>query len=270
MDRQPQSTVESINPYSDDQAKHVQIERMFDSIAPAYDTMNRLMTMGIDRLWRRRTVKAVARHAPHHILDVATGTGDLAIALARRNPGATVAGVDLSRGMIDIGIAKVAKAALDNRVTLKVADALKLPFDDNTFDAVTVAYGVRNFEHLHEGYCEMTRVLKPGGHLYVLELTPPASPIIKPLYNLYTRKIIPAVGRLISKDADAYTYLPESIRAVPARGDMTALMTRAGLVNATFRSMTMGVCTLYIAEKDKPHQHIKNVNNSQKLADRYL
>lgn len=241
--------VENINPYQGDEAKHVQIKRMFDSIAPAYDTMNRLMTLGIDKCWRRRTVKALSKQAPSSILDIATGTGDLAIAMARRLPETRVTGVDLSRGMVNIGIDKIKKAGLDGRVTLDVADALDLPFDDNTFDAVTVAFGVRNFEHLLEGYREIRRVLRPGGKTYVLELTTPACPIVKPFYNFYTRYIIPGIGRMISKDPGAYTYLPESIRAVPTRCAMTDLMAQAGLKDASYTSMTMGVCTLYVASK---------------------
>lgn len=243
------SKVESLNPYAGDEAKHEQIERMFDSIAPRYDLMNRLMTMGVDKAWRRNTVKAVAACHPSDILDIATGTGDLAIALARRIPLARITGVDLSAGMVAIGREKIERDGLSDRVTLEVADALKLPFDDNSFDAITVAFGVRNFEHLPQGYAEMHRVLRPGGKLVVLELTPPASAVVKPFYNLYTRGVIPLVGRVISHDASAYTYLPESIRAVPARRLMTDIMDSAGFRHSAFRSMTFGVCTLYTATK---------------------
>lgn len=242
--------VEHINPYSsDDEAKHSQVRRMFDSIAPAYDTMNRLMSLGMDRGWRRKTVSCVAGDKPVDILDIATGTGDLAIALAKACPQARVTGLDLSEGMVSIGRRKVADARLDNRVSLQTGDALAMPFDDASFDVITVAFGVRNFEHLADGYTEMLRVLRPGGLLCVLELTPPASPLIKPLYSIYTRGVIPLLGRILSGDASAYTYLPRSIAAVPARADMSAIMARAGYVNAAFRSFFPGVCALYTARR---------------------
>jgi len=240
---------EDIKPYDPSRGKTEQVRDMFDSIAPAYDFMNRAMTMGIDRLWRRRAVKAVADTAPAHILDVATGTGDLAITLAKRIPGCRVTGIDLSQGMIDRGSAKVEAAGLSGRVSLQVADCLALPMPDNTFDCVTVAYGVRNFEHLREGYSEMLRVLRPGGMLAVLELSTPTSPIAKPFYRFYTRQIIPRVGRMVSKDIRAYTYLPESIAAVAQGEDMLAIARSAGFTRASFRPMTFGTCTLYTAYK---------------------
>ncbi|MGM9852794.1 MAG: bifunctional demethylmenaquinone methyltransferase/2-methoxy-6-polyprenyl-1,4-benzoquinol methylase UbiE [Muribaculaceae bacterium] len=243
--------VEKITPYDGSEAKTGQVRRMFDSIAPAYDTMNRLMTFGIDRRWRRKTVAEAVSGNPEAILDIATGTGDLAIALARAAEGATVTGVDLSEGMIEVGRRKVAEAGLSDRVSLSPADALALPFADNSFDVITVAFGVRNFEHLAEGYAEMLRVLRPGGKLCVLELTPPSSVLAKPFYSAYTRGVIPLVGKLISGDSDAYTYLPRSIAAVPARKAMTSLIAEAGFVDAAFRSFTFGVCTLYTARKGK-------------------
>ncbi len=246
------SEVEHITPYGsqgDDRAKTDQVRDMFDSIAPAYDLMNRMMTLGIDRSWRRRCVRMVADAAPADVLDLATGTGDLAVAIARAVPGARVTGADLSEGMIEVGRRKVAEAGLADRVTLLVADALALPFPDASFDVVTIAFGVRNFEHLDRGYAEMARVLRPGGLLVVLELTPPSSAVVRPFYNIYTRGVIPAVGRMVSKDSRAYTYLPESIAAVPARGAMTALMESAGLRDAEWRNLTLGVATIYTARK---------------------
>jgi demethylmenaquinone methyltransferase/2-methoxy-6-polyprenyl-1,4-benzoquinol methylase len=241
--------VEEINPYQSSDAKHQQVRRMFDSIAKKYDLMNRMMTMGIDKLWRRRAVKLVAKTRPKTILDIATGTADLAIALARKAHEAQITGVDLSEGMIEIGRQKVEHARLGDRINLKAADALALPFEDNSFDIITVAYGVRNFEHLDKGYAEMHRVLAPGGMLCVLELTTPKSKFVRPFYNFYTRVIIPAVGRMVSKDDRAYTYLPESIAAVPAREEMTRLMTNARFTHARYKSMTFGTCTLYTAIK---------------------
>jgi demethylmenaquinone methyltransferase/2-methoxy-6-polyprenyl-1,4-benzoquinol methylase len=242
--------VENITPYDDtSSAKHEQVRSMFNSIAPVYDIMNRLMTFGIDKHWRALTVKTVRKSGAKKLLDIATGTGDLAIKLAKEIDGSHVTGVDLSEGMIAVGQQKVDQANLSDRITLATADALQLPFPDNSFDAITVAYGVRNFEHLDKGYLEMLRVLRPGGLLCVLELTPPSSPMVKPFYAAYTRGIIPIVGRLLSNDKRAYTYLPESIAAVPARENMLDLMRNAGFASTSYRSLTFGVCTLYTACK---------------------
>ena len=241
--------VEEIKPYDSNRQKSEQVEQMFDSIAPAYDFMNRAMTMGIDKLWRAKAVRMLCRRAPRRILDIATGTGDLAIVMAHRMTQATVTGVDLSAGMIAIGQQKIEKAALADRVTLQVADCLALPFADDTFDCVTAAYGVRNFADLEAGYREMHRVMRRGATLCIIELSTPANRLVKPLYRLYTRHIIPAVGRLVSKDSRAYTYLPESIAAVPQRDEMCALMRRAGFTDCRWRSLTLGVCCIYTALK---------------------
>ncbi|MDE5688016.1 MAG: bifunctional demethylmenaquinone methyltransferase/2-methoxy-6-polyprenyl-1,4-benzoquinol methylase UbiE [Paramuribaculum sp.] len=240
---------EEITPYSDKRDKTGQVREMFDNIAPAYDFMNRAMTLGVDKSWRRKTVATIAAHGAADILDVATGTGDLAIQIARALPEATVTGIDLSEGMIGVGNGKVKSAGLDSRVKLLQGDCLSLPMADESFDAVTVAYGVRNFENLAKGYAEMARVLRPGGLLAVLELSTPVSPVVKPFYHIYTRGIIPAVGRLISRDSQAYTYLPRSIAAVPQGEEMLRLMRDAGLTDTRLRRFTFGVCTLYTAIK---------------------
>ncbi len=239
--------VEEITPYGSEAPKGEQVEQMFDSIAPAYDFMNRAMTLGIDRRWRSKAVGMLGQ--PRNILDVATGTGDLALLLARRIPGATVTGIDLSEGMISVGRKKIAQAGLENRIKLVAGDCLALPFADNSFDCITVAYGVRNFADIPAGLREMQRVLRPGGRLCIIELSVPVNRVVKPFYNIYTRGVIPALGRLISHDSRAYSYLPESIAAVPQRSAMTALMEAAGLCNATFRPLTFGVCTIYLADK---------------------
>ena len=236
-----------ISPYGDGRGKEVQVRAMFDNIAPAYDFMNRAMTLGIDKIWRSVAVRMIARRRPADILDVATGTGDLAIKLARRLKPRSVTGIDLSEGMIGIGRQKVRSAGLDGVIRLVQGDCLALPFADNSFDCVTVAYGVRNFEHLDAGYREMARVLRPGGMLCVIELSTPRRPLVRPLYNLYTGYLIPAVGRLVSHDTSAYSYLPRSIAAVPQRDDMCRLMTDAGLRSAAWRSLTMGTCCIYTA-----------------------
>lgn len=240
---------EKITPYGGSDPKSRQVEAMFDNIAPAYDFMNRAMTFGVDRSWRKKVVRAIAADSPSDLLDVATGTGDMALQLARAIPGCAITGIDLSEGMLAVGRRKTAEAGLSGRVTLRQADCLALPFPDASFDAVTVAFGVRNFEHLDRGYAEMARVLRPGGKLYVIELSTPRSPLVRPFYNLYTRAIIPAVGRLISKDSRAYSYLPASIAAMPQGDRMLALMTGAGLSSPSLRPLTFGVCTIYTAVK---------------------
>lgn len=240
--------VERITPYGDGSGdKTRQVREMFDSIAPAYDFMNRAMTMGIDRLWRHKAVRLLRDCQHDDILDIATGTGDLAIKLARELDPIAVTGVDLSEGMIEIGRAKVAKEGLQEVVTLGIGDCLLLPFTDASFDAVTCAYGVRNFADLLAGYREMHRVLRPGGRAVILELSTPTSPMVRPLYNFYTRHVIPTVGRLVSKDVRAYSYLPESIAAAPQGDAMTAIMLEAGFSQARAIPLTMGVCTIYEA-----------------------
>lgn len=245
-----QVKAEKILPYSADRrGKSEQVRDMFDSIAPAYDFMNRAMTLGVDRIWRRRAVRAVKACAPSKVLDIATGTGDVAIAVARALPQSSVLGIDLSEGMISIGRRKVQQAGLSGRVELKQGDSLAIELPDNSVDAITVAYGVRNFEHLLDGYAEMMRVLRPGGTLCVLELSTPRGRLTYPLYRLYTRHIIPALGRMVSRDVRAYSYLPESIAAVPQGDDMCSLIRTAGACSAVAHPMTFGACTLYIARK---------------------
>ena len=240
-------TPEQIKPYDSVRPKTEQVEEMFDSIAPAYDFMNRAMTLGIDKLWRAKAVKMIRRRQPADILDVATGTGDLAIKLAREIPGVRVTGVDLSEQMLAIGRYKVRLAGLSDRISLSKADCLALPMADASFDAVTVAYGVRNFEHLAQGYREMARVLRPGGMLCVVELSVPQSRLVRPFYELYTRRIIPVIGRMVSSDRSAYTYLPASIAAMPQGERMLAIMEEAGLVRPALQPLTLGVCTIYTA-----------------------
>lgn len=240
---------EQINPYDNSRGKTEQVREMFDNIAPAYDRLNRAMSFGLDRSWRRKAVEMVARTGPASIVDIATGTADFAISLARAIPSANVTGLDLSEGMIAIGRDKVAHAGLTDRVTLIAGDCLASPLPEGCADAVTVAFGVRNFADLAAGYRAMLRMLRPGGMLCVIELSTPSSPFVRPFYDIYARGIIPLMGRAVSADRRAYSYLPESIAAVPCRADMCRLMTDAGFSEASFRQLTFGVCTIYTALK---------------------
>ena len=241
---------EEIRPYNDKENKTGQVRQMFDSIAPAYDFMNRAMTFGIDRWWRKRAVKIVGKYHPMTVLDVATGTGDLALQLFDSLHPQHITGIDLSAGMLEIGRKKIAARDLTNQITLEEGDCLKMRFPDGKFNAVTVAYGVRNFEHLLQGYKEMYRVLASGGVLCVIELSVPTNPVIRAFYNLYTSTLIPLVGRMISKDRRAYSYLPESIAAVAQGEEMLDIMRAAGFSNCYCKRMTFGTCSIYIGERN--------------------
>lgn len=247
---------EAVKPYNAGGAKTEQVKEMFDSIAPAYDFMNTAMSFGLHRHWRNRAIgmatEALRRNgmvSPSEVLDVATGTGDVAIELARRYKEAHITGIDLSKGMLEIARRKVGSRPERSRMDFEVGDCLALRWAPDTFDLITVAYGVRNFERLEQGYAEMARVLRPGGVLCVVELSQPENRLCLAGYNLYSRHIIPLVGRFVSGDSRAYTYLPESIAAAPQRGDMTALMERAGLRQAVWKSLTFGAVTIYTAVK---------------------
>lgn len=236
-----------VKPYGDGRGKTEQVREMFDNIAPAYDCLNRAMSFGLDKSWRRKAVGCVACAGAKNIVDIATGTGDFAINLAKNISRSNITGLDLSENMIEIGREKVAKAGLSNRIAFVRGDCIDSPLPAGKAEAVTVAFGIRNFEDIVAGYKAMFRMLKPGGLLCVLELSTPVNPFVRFFYNLYSRNIIPFMGRLISKDNRAYSYLPESIAAVPQGEEMLALMRQAGFVNPNFRRLTFGVCTLYTA-----------------------
>lgn len=246
-----------MEPYREGVEKGKQVERMFDSIAPAYDFMNTAMTLGLHRRWRDTALDAAAealaenRITPERILDVATGTGDVAFELHRRWPKASITGADLSEGMLDVARRKADALPLHDKamLTFETGDCLALRFKDDTFDLITVAYGVRNFEHLLQGYREMERVLRPGGILCVIELSEPENKLTHAAYRFYSRTLIPLAGRMVSRDPRAYTYLPESIAAAPQRRDMALLMQQAGLRRCRWRSLTFGAVTFYLAQK---------------------
>ena len=237
----------SVTPYSAEGSKREQVERMFDAISPKYDLLNRLLSLGIDQGWRRKVIRLVGQEPVEQLLDVATGTADLAIMAA---PKATrITGIDISEGMLAHGRVKVAKAGLDKKITLTQADSTALPFPDNTFDAVTVAFGVRNFEDLEKGLQEMVRVLKPGGRLFILEFSKPQHTPMRQLFRFYFHHVMPSIGRAISKDSAAYTYLPKSVDAFPEGKEFLGALVRAGGRDGAARSLTGGVATLYTARK---------------------
>lgn len=226
------------------------IAAMFDRISPKYDALNHLLSFNLDKVWRRKTAKAVAESQPKTILDLATGTADLAIALAKRNPQAHIIGMDIAKKMLEIGEAKVAKKKLDHQIELRLGDAAALPFDNETFDAVTVAFGVRNFEDLGKGLSEIHRVLKQGGHAIVLEFSMPDRFPVKRLYRFYFKHLLPFIGRLVSKDKRAYSYLPASVEKFPKPGVFSNTLASLGLEKCQIKRLTMGVATLYVSEKE--------------------
>ena len=234
---------------SNPDSKKVQVENMFDSIAPKYDVLNHTLSLNIDKIWRRKVARIVSKTNPGSVLDVATGTCDLAIVTARKAHPQSVCGIDLSEEMLNVGRQKVQKANLSDIITVQKGDAENLPFGDNTFDAITVAFGVRNFENLEAGLREMLRVLKPGGSCVVLEFTMPAAFPVKQLYNFYFRHILPLIGRLVSSHKSAYTYLSESVKAFPQRAEFVRIMEQCGYSNARFRSLSLGIAAIYVANK---------------------
>ena len=229
--------------------KREQVETMFNHIAPTYDRLNHTLSLGIDRRWRSKAVDALKPFAPSSILDIATGTGDFAILTTRRIDPDRIIGVDISEGMMEIAQEKVKKEGLDNVIYFMKDDCTALSFDDNNFDAVTVAYGARNFEDLEAGLREMHRVLKPGGHLMLVELTTPPRFPMKQLFSFYAHTVMPLVGRLVSHDDSAYTYLPQSMEAFPQAEVLVPLLKHCGFSEVKFKRFTFGLSTMYLATK---------------------
>ena len=229
--------------------KREQVETMFNRIAPTYDRLNHLLSLGIDRRWRRKAIDALKPFAPQTILDIATGTGDFAILSARSLDPDRIIGVDISEGMMEVGRQKVQEAGLDHVIFFMKDDCTDLSFDDDTFDAVTVAYGARNFENLEAGLREMCRVLKPGGHLMLVELTTPPRFPMKQLFAFYAHTVMPLIGRLISHDDSAYTYLPRSMAAFPQAERLVPLLRHCGFSAVQFKRFTFGLSTMYLATK---------------------
>jgi len=240
---------EKVLPYESSDKKGVQVEQMFDSIAENYDLLNHTLSMGIDRGWRKKGILSLKQINPRNILDIATGTGDLAIQAYHLLKPDKILAIDLSEGMMDVGRKKVEKENLSEIISFEKQDCLDLNIPDNTFDAAMVAFGVRNFEDLDKGLKEILRVLKPGGRLMILELTTPQHFPMKQAYWLYSKIFIPTVGRFISKNKAAYSYLPKSIEAFVQGKEMVKALSKNGFRNAKCKTYTFGICSMYVGDK---------------------
>lgn len=238
-----------VKPYNQADSKKGQVSSMFNRIAPYYDFLNRLLSLGIDTIWRKKAIETLRPAQPQFILDVATGTADVAMETARRLRPARIIGLDISSEMLAVGRKKIRQKALNSIIELQEGDSEALPFADQTFDAVTVAFGVRNFENLEQGLSEMYRVLKPGGHLVVLEFSRPTLFPFKQLFNGYFKYILPQIGRLTSKDPRAYRYLYESVQAFPDGQDFVRILQKTGYTENQCKSLTLGICSLYHGQK---------------------
>lgn len=230
-------------------SKKKQVENMFDKIAFRYDFLNRFLSAGIDVGWRKKAIKFLIAAQPKTILDVATGTGDFALISYHILHPEKIIGIDISEGMLEIGRQKVRKEGLQGKIELLNGDSEAILYDDNTFDAVTVAFGVRNFEHLEQGLLEIKRVLKPGGKLIVLECTQPSLPVIKQFYYFYMKYITPKIGKIIAKNNDAYQYLNDSVLQFPEKENFTHILNQLDYRNVFYKTLTFGICTIYCAEK---------------------
>lgn len=240
---------ETVTPYGAEKSKKQQVGEMFDNIAPTYDLLNRGTSLGIDTLWRKKMIAQLDSSEHRRILDVATGTADVAIQMAKRLKIDHVTGIDLSEGMLRFGRKKVTKAGLDEVIVLEQGDSEALPLKDNNFDAVTVAFGVRNFENLEAGLAEMLRVLRPGGKLVVLEFSRIRFAPVRALFNFYFGRVMPLIGRLQSKDPRAYAYLFESVQAFPSGKDFTDILTKVGYKQTACQALTLGIASIYTAYK---------------------
>lgn len=239
----------TVLPYKEqDASKKVQVAQMFDNVSPKYDFLNHLLSGGIDILWRKKAIRLLKKAQPKTILDIATGTGDFAIEALALKPDKIV-GVDISEGMLSFGREKIKKLGVESVITLQTGDSEKLQFEDNTFDAVIVSFGVRNFENLEKGLTDMCRVMKTGGTCVVLEFSKPQKFPMKQLYNFYFKNILPTVGKIVSKDTSAYTYLYDSVQAFPEGSEFMQVFQRAGFNNTQCLPLTFGISTIYIGRK---------------------
>jgi demethylmenaquinone methyltransferase/2-methoxy-6-polyprenyl-1,4-benzoquinol methylase len=242
---------EQIKPYGEEGTKREQVEQMFDNIAHSYDTLNHTLSFGVDKIWRNNAIDFLFknRHSTDSVLDIATGTGDFAIRAVQKLNAHKVVGIDISEGMMAIGREKVEKLGLSDRITFQKEDCAKMSFPDNSFDAVISAFALRNFQNLDECLKEMHRVLNENGHLSVIDLCAPVSFPMKQLFWLYKKAVMPTLGKLLSKDKTAYTYLPDTMDAVPQAERMQHIIQQAGFHHVNFRRLAFGMCILYTAEK---------------------
>ncbi|MFC6997650.1 bifunctional demethylmenaquinone methyltransferase/2-methoxy-6-polyprenyl-1,4-benzoquinol methylase UbiE [Rufibacter roseus] len=239
----------SVVPYKDQETgKKTQVAQMFNSIAKRYDFLNHFLSAGIDIIWRKKAVKLLEQTKPQLLLDIATGTGDFALEAMRLKP-RQIIGLDISEGMLAVGREKIKKRGLENVIELQLGDSENIQFPDNHFDAITVAFGVRNFENLEKGLSEMYRVLKPGGKAVILEFSKPQKFPMKQTYNFYFKHILPVFGKLISKDNAAYTYLPESVQAFPDGKDFLTILNKIGFKTTEWHSLTFGISSIYTGKK---------------------
>lgn len=236
-----------VTPYNTEAGKKKEVEEMFDNIAPKYDLLNHVLSMKIDVLWRNTLVKWMNKDEPKEVLDVATGTADLAIAV-QKETGAKVIGLDLSQLMLNVGIDKIKKLKLDDQISMEKGDAENLRFESNKFDSVCVAFGVRNFENLEAGLAELRRVLKENKSVYILEFSK-VEGFLGPFYQFYFKNILPQIGRLVSKDNRAYTYLPDSVNAFPYGDKMKNILLNIGFKSVEFKKLSFGIATIYKATK---------------------
>lgn len=240
--------MEKVTPYKTDDSKKEQVAQMFDNIAFRYDFLNSLLSLGIHKGWRKQCVKLLQSSNPKIILDVATGTADFAIECMSLKP-EKIIGIDISEGMMKFGREKLKKEGLDSVITLEYGDAETVTFPDNTFDAIVVGFGVRNFENLEKGLANLNRILKPNGKLVILEFSNPRNKLVKWGYNFYFNKVTPFIGRLFSKDVRAYTYLPESVKAFPDNEAFVAILNKLQFKQCSYKSFSFGISAMYAATK---------------------
>ena len=240
---------EQIKPYGDSGDKGEQVEQMFDNIAPTYDVLNHRLSGDIDKRWRRKAIAQLAPFRPQKLLDIATGTGDFALLAARMLQPQQLIGADISEGMMAVGRQKVQRQGLEKIISFRREDCMQLSFADGSFDAVTAAFGIRNFKDLDTCLRELHRVLRPGGHLSIVELSAPVRPPMSWFFKIYSHTLLPLYARIVSKDKSAYRYLISSIEAFPQGEEMTEILRKAGFEEVTFRRLTFGVCTMYLATK---------------------
>jgi demethylmenaquinone methyltransferase/2-methoxy-6-polyprenyl-1,4-benzoquinol methylase len=239
----------AVVPYKDKTgSKKDQVAEMFNNISPKYDFLNHMLSLGIDIIWRKKAISLLKKDRPKLILDIATGTGDFAIEALALNPDKVI-GVDISEGMLDMGRKKMTRKGLDDRIELQLGDSEGLQFEDNNFDAVIVAFGVRNFENLEKGLTDMNRVLKKSGKAVILEFSKPRIFPFKQIYQFYFKWILPNIGRFVSKDQAAYTYLPDSVKAFPDGDRFLEILERAGFRNTQCKALTLGICSIYTGVK---------------------